>query len=97
MIAPPGYVALGDVISVGYDSPTNLSKKYACIKSDYVVQGCFAYEIWGDNGSGASQDGSMWAVTPTTNGVAGHMKVQSGYSMPSSVYAQCLNGVSVTV
>ena len=91
VIAPPGYTALGDVISANsYDPPNNLKAIYACIRSDLVEQGKIGYSIWADHGSGAGEDGSMWSVQPVPNGVTGFMRVQSGYSPPDAVYAQCL-------
>ena len=96
VIAPPGYVALGDVVSVGnYNPPNELINEYACIRSDLVEQGKAGPQIWADHGSGASQDGSMWAVQPTTYGVTGYFRVQSGYSAPHDVYTQCLKGASM--
>ena len=94
VIPPPGYVAVGDVINLGYNSPEDLKKTYACINADLVVQGTIGPEIWNDKGSGADQDGSMWAIQPITEGVTGTFVVQSGYSQPADVYAQCLSSVS---
>ena len=98
VVAPPGFVALGDVISANsYNPPNHLIDKYACVRSDLVEQGEAGPLIWGDRGSGASQDGSMWAVQPkpTGYGVTGYFRVQSGYSAPHDVYMQCLKGAAV--
>lgn len=82
---------LGDVISVrSYNPPDHLKTVYACIRSDLVQQGRIAFAVWTDRGSGASESGSMWAVDPLTYGVTGVVRVQSGYSTPDSVFAQCL-------
>ena len=95
VIPPPGYVAVGDVINLGYNPPEDLKKTYACISADLVVQGKIGPEIWNDKGSGAHEDGSMWAIQPITEGVTGTFVVQSGYSRPSDVYAQCLKADSI--
>ena len=77
-VTPPGYVALRDVISVGYDPPHNLKDLYACIRADLVIQGKIGDAIWKDSGSTAKQDGSLWSVQPTVQGVTGYVyfKVQ---------------------
>ena len=89
VIPPPGYVALGDVISLGYDPPSDsLKEKYACIRDDLTIEGKIGESIWRDCGCGAKLDGSLWSVQPTIQGVAGYFKVQQGYDPPT--YAHCL-------
>ena len=95
VIPPPGYVAVGDVINIGYSPPEDLIKTYACIKADLVVQGKIGPEIWNDRGSGSAKDGSIWAIQPISQGVTGTFLVQSGYSQPPAVYAQCLRANSI--
>ena len=90
VIAPPGYVALGDVISIGYDPPHHLKDVYACIRADLVIGGKIGDSIWKDRGSGANLDGSMWSVQPTIQGVTGYFKVQQGYDPPTEAYAYCM-------
>ncbi|XP_046861320.1 uncharacterized protein LOC124454591 [Xenia sp. Carnegie-2017] len=85
VVPPKDYVALGDLVTKGYDPPTSaLRSKYACIKKEFVVQGVMdPSPIWKDKGSGADGDGSLWQVHG--EGLGGFFKVQSGYSMPSFV------------
>ena len=90
VVAPPGYVALGDVISIGYDPPHNLKDLYACIRADLVLQGKIGDAIWKDCGSTAKQDGSLWSVQATVQGVTGYFKVQQGHNPPTDAYAHCL-------
>ena len=91
VIAPPGYVALGDIVNIGYGPPpASIKEIYRCVRADLVKQGVINRSVWTDGGSGASQDGSVWYVQPTTQGITGYFKVQRGYSAPESVYAQCL-------
>ena len=91
VVAPPGYVALGDVISIGHDPPPDsLKEKYACIRDDLTIEGKIGDLIWKDRGSGAALDGSLWSVQPTVQGVTGYFKVQQGYNPPTNDYAHCL-------
>lgn len=93
VLAPPGYVAVGDVISIGYNPPSHLN--YACIRSDLVEHGKIGPQIWNDRGSGAHKDGSLWTTQATSYGVTGYFIAQSGYAEPAQVLAQCLKGVVV--
>ena len=91
VVAPPGYVALGDVINIGYDPPPDsLKEKYACIRDDLVIQGKIGDLIWKDRGSKAKLHGSLWSVEPTIQGVTGYFKVQQGYDPPTDGYAFCM-------
>ena len=91
VIAPPGYVAVGDIVNIGYNPPpASIKDIYRCVRSDLVAQGVINRSVWTDRGSGASKDGSMWYVQPSTQGITGYFKVQRGYNAPGSVYAQCL-------
>jgi len=94
VIPPAGYVALGDIVAIGYapNPPAYVKNIYRCVRQDLVKQGEFNRSVWTDKGSGADKDGSVWYVHPTTEGVTGYFKVQSGYSIPSAYLAQCLHG-----
>ena len=89
-VPPPGYVAVGDVINLGYNPPEDLKKTYACIKADLVVQGMIGPEIWSDKGSGADQEISIWTIQPITEGVTGTFLAEGCFCHPSDEYAQCL-------
>ena len=90
VVAPPGYVALGDVISIGYDPPTDLKEKYACIRADLTIEGRIGNLIWNDGGSGAYLTVSLWSVQPTVQGVTGYFKVQQGYDFPTEARVYCV-------
>lgn len=60
-VAPPGYVALGDVCSAGYDRP-DLDDIW-CVRSDLVVPVLSGARIWSDERSGGSYDLAAYAVT----------------------------------
>ncbi|WP_433768030.1 Vps62-related protein [Pseudomonas putida] len=61
-IPPTGYVALGMVCSNGRDKP--LPNTVRCVREDLVVASSVSNTIWSDNGSGARQDFSAWAIDP---------------------------------
>ena len=84
------YVALGGIVSPGYDKPDYLKPKIACVRKDLVVQGAAGPEIWDDAGSGADNNGSIWAIQPITEGLTGTFLVNNGHSAPLEVYCQCL-------
>ena len=91
VIPPPGYIALGDVISVGYDPPHHLKEKYACIRADLAIAAKIGHLIWNSKGSKADKDGSMWSVQPMIQGVTGYFKVKKGNSPPiATPYAYTL-------
>ncbi|CAB3979776.1 Hypothetical predicted protein, partial [Paramuricea clavata] len=81
VVAPEGYVALGDVVTNNYSEPSSkFTAKFACIRKDLLVPGKFT-NLWDDRGSGAKLDGSAWQVDGP--GLAGLFKVQSGYQEPA--------------
>lgn len=91
VIPPSGYVALGDIVNIGYNKPDEyVSRVYRCVRRDLAAQGIFDRSVWTDKGSGASKDGSMWYVESTTEGITGYFKVQSGYVEPNATEASCL-------
>ncbi len=48
---PDGYVALGDVISLGYDDPINdIKNTYGCVRSDLTTNCCEGDLLWWDKG-----------------------------------------------
>lgn len=62
IIAPEGYVALGDICQEGYDEPNR--DEYRCVRKDLVVSGVVDGTIWDDAGSGADQDVALWSLHP---------------------------------
>ncbi|XP_028402217.1 uncharacterized protein LOC114525197 [Dendronephthya gigantea] len=82
VIAPEGYVALGDVVTDNYSQPlTAFTNKFACIRQDLLVSGELnPQSLWNDKGSGADLSGSVWEVDG--HGLAGLFKVQAGYDIP---------------
>jgi len=84
VITPPCYVALGDIVSIGYgEPPPSMIEIYRCVRADLVEQGFFDRAVWTDKGSDAHRDGSLFYVQPNTQGVTGYFKVQNGYSTPN--------------
>ena len=79
VVCPGGYVALGDIINIGYDAPNNLSS-YACIKHELVELCQIGHLIWDDSDSGADRDGSIWAVAGS--GVTGFFRVSGSHNPP---------------
>lgn len=61
-IPPAGYVAMGNVCSVGYDSPPLTTIR--CVRADLVIASHLAEVIWSDKGSGALMDFSAWDIVP---------------------------------
>ena len=88
VVAPDGYVALGDVAFPGYDKPSDdFTKKYACIKRELLAPGRLSDEpIWNDRGSGARLDCSLWQVenTKLSEGLAGFFKAHGNYTRPDT-------------
>ena len=82
VIAPKGYVALGDIVVGNYsEPPTALTTKYACIREDLLVPGVLkSQNLWDDHKTGAKINGSVWQVDGP--GLAGLFKVESGYEKP---------------
>jgi hypothetical protein len=97
-IAPLGYVALGDVATLGWDIPD--VNKIWCVRSDLVGYGKFlATSIWDDARSGVNTDVSIWAIMTENVGVDGSDKIpvmadtfsaQPSYSRPGSNSARVL-------
>ncbi len=61
-IPPPGYVAMGHVCSVGYESPP--LNTIRCVRADLVVASHLGPMIWNDKGSRARVDFSAWDIFP---------------------------------
>ncbi len=90
VVAPYGYVALGDVACSDYDKPSSIfTGYYACIREDLVREGTVDPKpIWTDVGSGATGNVSIWNVNG--NGVGGFYKAQKGYDRPTDkVFVLC--------
>ncbi len=64
-IAPPGYVALGDVFVEGYAAPS--LHDVMCVAEELVVRGSIGECIWTDRGSGADRDFGAWRIDPSLN------------------------------
>jgi hypothetical protein len=95
-VAPFGYVAMGDVMTPGYNTPPSLNDVW-CLRSDLTRLSTYeASEFWNDGSSGAGRDCSTWKIITETNGVDGSeyfpippytFRVSQGYSRPSTSYA----------
>ncbi|TGO73734.1 hypothetical protein BELL_0336g00100 [Botrytis elliptica] len=73
-IAPPGYVALGDLMVYSVSKP---SLDYLwCLRADLVKPANYwPSDIWNDRGSGRSIDISVLAVVPEAMGLNGNEKI----------------------
>lgn len=83
-IAPNGYVAMGAVVTRGYDAPP--TDIFRCIRFDLVVPGSIGSLIWNDQGSGAGDDVSTYAITAPGGSSAialGTFYAQPNYNPPS--------------
>lgn len=96
VVAPLGYVALGDVASrnngyvrhgeqyrFSYNPPfPQFTAKYACIREDLLSEGVVhSGALWTDRGSGAHTDVSIWNVEG--NGLGGFFIANGSYDKPS--------------
>ena len=61
------------------------------MRADLVEQGGFGRAIWTDKDSGAPEDGSLWWVQATTQGVTGYFKAQNSHDSPNAVYGGLLS------
>lgn len=87
MNAPAGYTCLGGVGMRHHSNPPD-SKKYCCVKNEYVVRGGVV-QAWNDKGTGSDKDVSLWTVIRAFGpfGVdAGNFIPVSGYGEPLSTY-----------
>ncbi|HCS43758.1 MAG TPA: hypothetical protein DIW52_13165 [Pseudomonas sp.] len=82
-IPPHGYVALGMVCSNGRDKP--LLNTVRCVRSDLVVASPISRMIWSDEGSGAKEKFSAWAIQPPT-AAAGEIYFSSGTFIATRSY-----------
>jgi VPS62-like protein len=95
-IAPNGYVALGPVVTRGYDPPAS-DLGFVCVRFDLVTQGTIGPLIWDDKGSGAHEDVSVYSILPQGGDIAvGTFYAQNNYNPPSgTVY--CLPPATVNL
>lgn len=91
--APTGYVAMGGVVTQGYDKPRPKDVGVYCVRKDLTTEGRVAYPlIWNDKGSGADGNVSIYHIsTANPEGIAvGAFYPQRNYGPPmGTVY--CLN------
>jgi hypothetical protein len=95
-IAPPGYVAMGDVIASGYGKQPDLNDVW-CLRSDLTRLSTYeGSDIWNDKGSGVHGDCSTWKIITETNGVDGSeylpippytFRVSQDYNRPDTSHA----------
>ncbi len=95
VVCPDGYVALGDVISLGYHDPTDgIKSKYGCVRADLTKNCCEGGLLWWDRGSGGDNDGSLWHTQcrpfGTLNYRASYFQAQYGYGAPPAARFNCL-------
>ena len=83
MLNPPtGYVALGAAATRGYDPPP--IDIFRCVRFDLISPAQVGSLIWNDQGSGAKEDVSVYAITPNGDGIAlGTFYAQGNYNPPT--------------
>ncbi|KAM3089600.1 hypothetical protein ACMFMG_001184 [Clarireedia jacksonii] len=70
-VAPPGYVAMGDVVVRDEVKPPTFDKIW-CLRVDLTRMSSYeASDIWNDANSGAPVDCSCWKIITESNGVNG--------------------------
>ena len=84
-VPPAGYVALGDIFHYNYPPDREETfNNYVCAREDCVTAVPSGPELWNDQGTGARDDGSMWAVLDGTDNPWQRFRVQAGYHRPDS-------------
>ncbi|KAM3072008.1 hypothetical protein ACMFMF_007405 [Clarireedia jacksonii] len=70
-IAPAGYVALGDVMSTGYNKQPSINDIW-CLRADLTRLSTYeAEDFWNDGSSGANRDCMCWKTITESNGIDG--------------------------
>lgn len=88
-----GFKPLGYVAKEGYDKPLTAA---VAVKGAKVSAPIDYKRIWGDWGSGADQDGSIWEPIPPVGYVALGTVVVKGYDKPSTSEVVCIHKSLVT-
>jgi hypothetical protein len=88
-----GFMPLGSYGKIGYANPTG--GEYVMVVKDRDSSGALANpvdytQIWTDQGTGASNDGSFWRPVPPAGYVALGVVAQSGYAKPSLTDIVCV-------
>lgn len=75
-VCSSGYVALGMVATSNYRKPSRSTTVAGCVNSSYVKRSSIGKQLWNDQGSGAEQDVSFWAIegSPYFVGIASWKK-----------------------
>jgi hypothetical protein len=85
-IPPAGFVACTDFYGPDYD-PGARTISQACFSQDCVIQASIVQpNVWNDQGSGASDDGSIWGIDDGSGGPWYSFVAQSGYGPPASAW-----------
>ncbi|KAL2129179.1 hypothetical protein VTI74DRAFT_8107 [Chaetomium olivicolor] len=87
-VAPPGYIAVGDVANAGYSKP-DLDQVW-CLRADLVADGVYKDSaVWDDKGSGAKADASFWDIIPrASNSASEYIPVLAGTFRCNMAYQQ---------
>ena len=96
-VAPPGYVALGDVFHYGYPPDREETfRSYACIRQDCVRAVRPGPLLWTSHGTGARDHASMWSVPDGIGDPWQRFRVRPGFGPPPRpVYVLDLDVVEV--
>lgn len=77
---PDGFVTLGDIWAT--NDGVNYAHKQRAVAASCVVSCPIGGRIWCDQGSGADDDGSIWAVEDGFGTSYRYMLAQQGYDQP---------------
>ncbi|MEZ4644142.1 MAG: Vps62-related protein [Chloroflexota bacterium] len=89
-IPPAGYKALGCVIVNNHSQPA--LDQIVCVREDLVTLGVVGSRIWGDWGSGAASDVTLWQIVPTSPPVDSKLSyITSGSFCGHNSYADMLS------
>ncbi|MGY2682662.1 Vps62-related protein [Pseudomonas tolaasii] len=84
-LPPEGYVAMGLVYGLDYDKPSRHAVR--CVREDLVMMAQVGDLIWNDRGSGATNDLSVWSISPS-DASAGELCLAPGTFIGSDSYTK---------
>lgn len=66
-IPPAGYVAMGMVVTSGFEPPLS---EVVCIKKEYVLKAKVGSLVWNDKGTGSYTDFGSWRIQEVIGGIS---------------------------
>ena len=87
-VPPAGYVCPGQLAKPDHGAPPSV-EEIACVRVDYAQLGMPSF-IWGDTGSGAGWDGSVWGCGASASGTLVHPTFLSRRHHDGPGYNECV-------